>query len=267
MQHGLQIITSEIHSLKALQPCDLVSPLKYFTVLTRSSRVASSSHTKTVCGCCWNADTVHMWFTPSSIALYKAKALCAPVMRIMTWKEIENVTCGLRDSARATCNLPFFGASGRWQAHWAMHCSATGRKFLTEENDNPLHGIFEIMQKHEATEAKHRTQKQDRLLIWTSHLFCVHDGAHSHGQSHGGHLWEIPIKESGVSHDSVLRQGLHPSPGNQAWTRLVEGNVAIGSNTWQNRRSSLNFTATSTKTARSFDTRVGLSAHKSEMSS
>lgn len=81
---------------------DIVSPLKYFTVLTRSSNVASSSHTKTVCGCCWNADTVHMWFTPSSIALYKANALCAPVMRIMTWEETENVTCGLDDRARAT---------------------------------------------------------------------------------------------------------------------------------------------------------------------
>lgn len=62
------------------------SPWKYFTVLTRSSKVASSSHTKTACGCCWKAETVHMWFTPSSMALYKANALCAPVMRIMTWE-------------------------------------------------------------------------------------------------------------------------------------------------------------------------------------
>lgn len=61
------------------------SPLKYFTVLTLSSSVASSSHTNTVLGCCWKADTVHMWLTPSSMALYKAKALWAPVMRIITW--------------------------------------------------------------------------------------------------------------------------------------------------------------------------------------
>lgn len=60
------------------------SPLKYFTVLTLSSSVASSSHTNTVLGCCWKADTVHMWFTPSSMALYRAKALWAPVIRIIT---------------------------------------------------------------------------------------------------------------------------------------------------------------------------------------
>lgn len=61
------------------------SPLKYFTVFTFSSRVASSSHTNTVRGCCWKADTVHIWFTPSSMALYRANALWAPVMRIITW--------------------------------------------------------------------------------------------------------------------------------------------------------------------------------------
>lgn len=87
---------------------DLVSPLKYFTVLTRSSRVASSSHTNTVCGCCWNADTVHIWFTPSSIALYKANALCAPVMRIMTWEETENVICGPDDRVTAIWNWWLF---------------------------------------------------------------------------------------------------------------------------------------------------------------
>lgn len=60
------------------------SPLKYLTVLTLSSSVASSSHTNTVLGCCWKADTVHMWLTPSSMALYRAKALWAPVIRIIT---------------------------------------------------------------------------------------------------------------------------------------------------------------------------------------
>uniref|UniRef100_A0A8C0MA56 E3 ubiquitin-protein ligase RNF14 n=2 Tax=Boreoeutheria TaxID=1437010 RepID=A0A8C0MA56_CANLF len=56
-------------------PFPLPSPLKYLTVFTFSSRVASSSHTNTVRGCCWKADTVHMWLTPSSMALYRAKAL------------------------------------------------------------------------------------------------------------------------------------------------------------------------------------------------
>ena len=42
--------------------------LKYFTVLTRSSKVASSSQMKRVDGWCWKAETVHMWLTPSSIA-------------------------------------------------------------------------------------------------------------------------------------------------------------------------------------------------------
>ena len=58
--------------------------LKYLTVLTLSSSVASSSHMKMLLGCNWNADTVHMWFTPSSMALCNANALWAPVMRIMT---------------------------------------------------------------------------------------------------------------------------------------------------------------------------------------
>merc|ERR1719370_1649195 len=58
--------------------------LKYLYVLTLSSRVAFSSHTMMVLGCCWKALTVHMWLTPSSMALYRAKALWAPVMRIMT---------------------------------------------------------------------------------------------------------------------------------------------------------------------------------------
>lgn len=64
-----------------------MSPLKYLTVRTRSSIVASSSHKKIVCGCCWKAETVHMWLTPSSIALCKARALWAPVIRIITCKK------------------------------------------------------------------------------------------------------------------------------------------------------------------------------------
>ena len=62
------------------------------------------------------------------------------------------------------------------------------------------------------------TQEQDRwsIFIQASNLFGIHDSAHSHRQCHGGHLREIPIKESCISHDSVLGQGLHPGPGNKA---------------------------------------------------
>lgn len=79
----LQLIYTEKINKNQYQPV----PLKYFTVLTRSSSVASSSHTKMVWGCCWKADTVHMWFTPSSMALYRANALWAPVIRIITWRK------------------------------------------------------------------------------------------------------------------------------------------------------------------------------------
>ena len=89
------------------------------------------------------------------------------------------------------------------------------------------------------TEAKYIQHIKDRWLtfIQASNLFCVHDSAHSHSQCHCRHLWEIPIKEPGISHDRVFCQGLHPSPGNQTGARLVEGNVAIWSNTWQDRKS------------------------------
>lgn len=67
--------------------------LKYFTVFTRSSDVASSSQSMIVRACCWKAETVHMWFTPSSIALYRANALWDPKIIIITWKyEIQTVT-------------------------------------------------------------------------------------------------------------------------------------------------------------------------------
>lgn len=63
-----------------------VPTLKYLTVLTLSSKVASSSHIMRVWGCCWKADTVHMWLTPSSMALYRAKDLWVPVIKIITQK-------------------------------------------------------------------------------------------------------------------------------------------------------------------------------------
>jgi len=105
-----QFIHSKLHML-----CDLVPPLKYFTVLTRSSRVASSSHTKTVCGCCWNADTVHMWFTPSSIALYRANALWAPVMRIMTWEKKSNESRVTAPGKQSVINAQLCNTAKCWQ--------------------------------------------------------------------------------------------------------------------------------------------------------
>lgn len=57
---------------------------KYLTVLTRNSSVASSSQIIIVFGCCCNALTVHIWFTPSSIALCNANDLCVPVTNIIT---------------------------------------------------------------------------------------------------------------------------------------------------------------------------------------
>lgn len=94
--------------------------------------VASSSHMKTVRGCCWNADTVHMWFTPSSMALYKANALCTPVMRIMTWEEVENVDCGLSHWAKAT-----FFLLGRQDGKIIVQCTVLlVSKVLTGNNEN-----------------------------------------------------------------------------------------------------------------------------------
>lgn len=69
--------------------------------------------------------------------------------------------------------------------------------------------------------------------IFGTNLLCVHDSTHSHSQRHGGHLWEVSVKEAGIGQDGVSCQGLHSGPGDEARTRLVECNVAIRSNTWQ----------------------------------
>lgn len=81
-----------------------------------------------------------------------------------------------------------------------------------------------------------------------SDLSRVHDSAHSHSQRHGGHFGAIPFKESCIRDDGFLCQGLHPSPGNQARAGLVEGNVAIWTDTLQDRM--LNFTASSIMTVK-----------------
>lgn len=61
-----------------------MSPLKYFTVFTRSSMVASSSQTMQARGCCWIAETVHMCETPSSMHFASAMDLAMPIMMIKT---------------------------------------------------------------------------------------------------------------------------------------------------------------------------------------
>lgn len=61
-----------------------ISPLKYLTVFTLSSSVASSSQTKMAAGCIWKALTVHKWLMPSSMAMWRASALATLVIRIMT---------------------------------------------------------------------------------------------------------------------------------------------------------------------------------------
>ena len=73
-----------------------IKPLKYLTVLTLSSLVAGSSQTKMVEGCCWKAETVHMWLTPSSMALWRANALWAPVIRIITLRNTQTSEEGCR---------------------------------------------------------------------------------------------------------------------------------------------------------------------------
>jgi hypothetical protein len=60
------------------------SIVRTLTVLTCSSEVASSSTTIIGCGCIWRLDSVHIWFTPPSMHLCKASALCAPVMMMTT---------------------------------------------------------------------------------------------------------------------------------------------------------------------------------------
>lgn len=64
------------------------------------------------------------------------------------------------------------------------------------------------------------------------HLSGIHDSAYSNCQSHGGHFGEVTIKEPGVGQNGVHGQGLHSCPGHQTGSRLVEGDVAVGADTW-----------------------------------
>jgi hypothetical protein len=80
--------TDPLDALEVLQRVSKISLQgnsinRTLTVLTCSSKVASSSTTIIGCGCIWRLESVHMWFTPPSMHFCKASALCAPVI-IMT---------------------------------------------------------------------------------------------------------------------------------------------------------------------------------------
>lgn len=68
--------------------------------------------------------------------------------------------------------------------------------------------------------------------MFSSDLLGAHDGSHADGQGHGGNLGEVVAEEAGVGQDGVLGQGLDPGLGDQAGARLVEGDVAVGSDTY-----------------------------------
>lgn len=72
---------------------------------------------------------------------------------------------------------------------------------------------------------------QTRLRRFYSDLLGAHDGSHADGQRHGGNLGQVVAEEAGVGQDGVLGQCLDPGPGHQTGARLVEGNVAVGSDT------------------------------------
>lgn len=69
-------------------------------------------------------------------------------------------------------------------------------------------------------------------LFLFPHLSGIHDSAYSNCQSHGGHFGEVTIKEPGIGQYGVHGQGLHSCPGHQTGSRLVEGDVTIGADTW-----------------------------------
>lgn len=80
------------------------SPLT-LTVLTCNSSVASSSTTIIGCACNCRLDSVHMWFTPPSMHLCNARALCAPVMMMTTSRACcSSATAATRKRSQLTSN-------------------------------------------------------------------------------------------------------------------------------------------------------------------
>lgn len=79
--------------------------LKYLTVFTWSSAVASSSTTMSAHGCSWSAESVQRWLTPSSIALESASALRCPVTTTITSRDSSTVATPTVSAMRGTAAM------------------------------------------------------------------------------------------------------------------------------------------------------------------
>lgn len=62
------------------------------------------------------------------------------------------------------------------------------------------------------------------------YLSSIHNCAHPNSESHGGDFRQVVSKEASIGYYSVLGQCLHSRPRHQTGTGLIEGNVAIWSN-------------------------------------
>lgn len=79
-------------------------------------------------------------------------------------------------------------------------------------------------------------QDRNKLTVFSSDLFGVHDSSHAHSQSHGGDLGQVVAKETSIGHDGVLGQSFHSGPGNKAGAGLVERDVSVRANTCSGTR-------------------------------
>lgn len=73
------------------------------------------------------------------------------------------------------------------------------------------------------------TQRQRLSLTGNDHddLPTIQNGAHTHGQRHPGHLGDIPLEETRVGEDSVVRKCFDPRTRNKGRPRFVEGDMPI----------------------------------------
>ena len=138
--------------------------LKYLTVLTLSSMVASSSQSMRVRGCCWKADTVHMWFTPSSIAMCNARALWDPV--------ISTITCPGNGRVRA----PEREMTGLGQ-HLQICKNRTRTTMCVFNGGQQFHRYY--------------AHKGKQSAVRPTHLLGIHDRPHSNSEAHppSWHPW------------------------------------------------------------------------------
>ena len=233
-----------------------IKPLKYLTVLTLSSLVAGSSQTKMVEGCCWKAETVHMWLTPSSMALWRANALWAPVIRIITLRNTQTSEEGCR------VFLGFAAADTAVQEHLQKRVNihlrlfslsrASSMKRRTKRPPFPnlkrrrsrlrdfRSWFYTLLYLH--PESDSQPEKQHRPSIRLSRsalsqtsviqtdLFCVHDGANPHGEGLFGHFGQVSTEEARVGINGFHRQCFDACPWHQAGSRLVECNVSVWTN-------------------------------------